>query len=396
MKLVEPFVAHSQAGALAIACIEDAAGFRALREEWALLHSACPDSTPFNSWEWLFSWWQAYGHGKRLRLLSCRLDGQLVGIAPLYVACEKTGIGTSARVLRMVGDGSADSDYLGFIMRPDLRRMLVSQLCQWIATDRCWDVLALRELQESSPLPHGLCQVAEHHKFSLRIEHGRCGVAELPRTFDDFLQSRQPRFRTKLRSLLKKLDQSGLVFQTAVSPRQLKARLRSLFALHQARWHGVGKAGVFDQAAKRLFYAHFVPRFARRGWLRLYSLRDGDSYLAHQLCFGADGTTYLLQEGFDVSNAAASYGQMLRAAVMRHLIERGETRYDFLGGFSKHKQDWGATEGKTVHLVMAQPQWRGWLYFKLPLWREQSASAAKRLLPPTAVRILKRTREGLS
>jgi CelD/BcsL family acetyltransferase involved in cellulose biosynthesis len=215
---------------------------------------------------------------------------------------------------------------------------------------------------------------------------------QLPATFDEFLRSLQPRFRTKVRSLLKKLDQSDLVFEAVVAPNKLRIRLRSLFRLHQARWQDAGGPGVFDRSVKRLFYAHFVPRFARKGWLRFYSLRMGETFLAHELCFGADGVTYLLQEGFDVSNTSASYGQMLRAAVMRQLIERGELRYDFLGGFSRHKQDWGAAEGRSVHLIGARLGWRGHLYFNLPLWREQFASAAKRFLPAVAIQVLKRTR----
>ena len=396
MKVVEPFVPQPQADALAIECIEQTTAFRALRDEWAALHAACPSRTPFNSWEWLFSWWQAYGYGKRLRLLICRFGGELVAVAPLYVATEKTDVGTSVRVLRMLGDGSADSDYLGFLLRPGLSVPLMGEICDWVATDECWDAAAVRELPENSLLPDQLCRAAERHRLLSRMDHGRCGAVDLPNTFDEFLKARQPRFRTKLRSLLKTLEQSGLAFETAVAPNQLRRRLRSLYALHQSRWQTAGATGVFSQKAKRLFYAHFVSRFARRGWLRFYSLRKGDTYLAHQLCFGAEGVTYLLQEGFDASSASASYGQMLRAAVIRHLIENGETRYDFLGGFSRHKQDWGAAEAKTIHLTMARPRWRGWLYFTLPLWREASTQAAKRLLPSTAIRTLKRIRTALS
>ena len=32
-----------------------------------LLYDECPGATPFNSWEWLFSWWQAYGGARQLR-----------------------------------------------------------------------------------------------------------------------------------------------------------------------------------------------------------------------------------------------------------------------------------------------------------------------------------------
>jgi CelD/BcsL family acetyltransferase involved in cellulose biosynthesis len=217
---------------------------------------------------------------------------------------------------------------------------------------------------------------------------------DLPLSFSDFLRQRQPRFRTKLRTLLKRLDENALAFEAHCDARELRRRLRSLFSLHQMRWHHAGVPGVFGDPAKRAFYAHFVTRFARNGWLRLYSLREGDDYLAHQLCFGLGGVTYLLQEGFDVSNAAASYGQMLRAAVIRHLIENGERQYDFLGGFSKHKEDWGGKEGKTVHLVIARRSWRGQFYFTIPVWRDQLVTRAKQVLPTVLVRYLGRLKSA--
>lgn len=374
-------------------CIDDIAGFRALRNDWQVLFQSCPNMTPFNSWEWLFSWWQAYRGARQLRLLTWRTNRVLVGIAPLCLTSEKTNLGIECQVLRFVGDGSSDSDYLGCLIHPGAFTAVVQRLGEWLQASREWDALALRELPESSAWPEAVRNQADRFRFQFRVEYGQCGAVELPVSFEDFLQSRQSRFRTKLRSLLKKLDESSdLAFELSCEPGHLRGRLRSLFALHQKRWQDVGAPGVFGTASKRLFYAHFVPRFARRDWLRLYSLRKGVHYVAHQLCFAFDGITYLLQEGFDVSDKSASYGQMLRAAIMRELIQRGERRYDFLGGFSRHKDDWGATEGKTVHLVVARRQWRGSLYYSLPLWRERLVSEAKRVLPDAVVRGLKQIR----
>lgn len=383
-------MAHkSAAHALEMACIEDTDGFRALRDEWDALHAICREATPFNSWEWLCSWWQVYGGARSLRVLVWRLDGALVGIAPLYVARETGAFGLTVTVLRMVGDGSADSDYLSFLMRDDLSALLLDQFAAWLAAERGCHALVLRDLPEASTLLTGLLAATGKYGLLLRKEYGRCAAIQLPDVFEELLLSLRPRFRTKVRSLLKRLAESQLTFESAVSAEDLKRRLRSLFELHQARWRSAGGVGVFERKAKRRFYALFATRFARKGWLRLYSLRRGDTYVAHQLCFSANGTTYLLQEGFDVSNPASSYGQMLRACVLRHLIERRQRRYDFLGGYSRHKEDWGATEAKTVHVTVAQKSVRGTFYLKLPKWRDQTVEIAKRVLPRAVVQSLK-------
>jgi CelD/BcsL family acetyltransferase involved in cellulose biosynthesis len=226
----------------------------------------------------------------------------------------------------------------------------------------------------------------------VRETRSAAAFLDLPATLDEFLRARQSRFRTRLRALLRRIDDGELVFEADADASTLRARLRSLFALHQRRWQAAGGPGVFGTRAKRMFYAHFAPRFARRGWLRLYSLRDASGYRAHQLCFGRNGITYLLQEGFDADDTSASFGQALRAAVVRDLIDRGERGYDFLGGFSRHKSDWGARETEVVHLVLGRRNLRGWLRVRAPQWREALAPGIKRALPPALVERLRRVR----
>ena len=385
---------HRTAPATGVECIRDARGFRSLRTEWHQLSTRYPGVTPFNSWEWLFSWWQAYGAGRQLRILLIRIDGSLAGIMPLYLGSEITTLGIRCSVLRFIGDGSFDSDHLGFLFEPVKQTAVMQQFEQWLRHEREWDALVLREITASSVLGPALHDLAGSLAMPIRADTSACAVLDLPRSFGEFLEDRQSRFRTRIRSSLKSIDAGELVFEAQCTPRDLRKRLRSLFDLHQRRWGASGRSGVFGASAKRLFYAHFVPRFARNGWLRLYSLRRGNEYVAHQLCFGTGGTTYLLQEGFDVSDPTASYGQVLRAAVIRHLIASGETRYDFLGGISRHKVDWGAKRGSMTHLIIARKAFRGWLYLNAPALREQIAVMAKRLLPESVWQRLRRAREA--
>jgi CelD/BcsL family acetyltransferase involved in cellulose biosynthesis len=378
-------------GSIAVQCVADPALLRSLRGEWQNLFSRCPRATPFNSWDWLFSWWQAYGAGRQLRVVLVRIDGTLAGIAPLYVGQEKSSLRTPCSVMRFIGDGSFDSDHLDFLIDPSRENVVMLQFEDWLRRSRDWDVLALREITGGSRLDAAMRDFARKLGLRFRTEESVCAVLDLPASYEEFLQARQSRFRTKARSLTKRIDQGDIAFETQCGPAGLRKKLRSLFDLHQRRWNAAGQPGVFGPRAKRLFYAHFVPRFARTGWLRLYSLRHGQEYVAHQLCFGVAGTTFLLQEGFDVSDPAASFGQMLRAAVVRQLIESGEKRYDFLGGYSSHKELWGARPGKVNHVLVARKNLRALVYFNAPAWRECIAAKAKRTLPDQVLKRLRRT-----
>ena len=375
---------------MTVDCVESADGLRGLRDTWRNLLDASPGATPFNSWEWAFSWWKAYGRARPLKVLVFRDAEGVAGIAPLYLDHERIGSGLRARVLHVIGDGSFDSDYLGFIVRQGAEDAVLARWFAWLRQGRDWDAVALRAIAEQSALPGALCALAGAAGMPFTTDYSPCATLRLPGSFDAFLRERRSRFRTKLRALLRKVDDGQVTFVSECAPRELHGRLRSLFALHQARLRAAGSPGVFGAAPKRRFYAHFAVRFARAGWLRLYSLRLGEAYVAHELCFSRNGVTYLLQEGFDTTDAAASYGQTLRAAVVRHLIDRGETTYDFLGGASRHKDDWGATEGRLVHVIIGRNGWRGSLYVKLPSLRERAAVLAKRVLPARAIAALRR------
>ncbi len=350
-------------GKLDLRCVDSTQNFRELKKDWGTLLEACSEATLFNSWEWLFSWWQAYGDEKKLRILLWwdTEHAKLVGIAPLYLAREAIGPGLQCRVLRFLGDGSHDSDYLNFVVHPAYNiETMVADFGQWFRTNHEYDAAVFNTIPAHSLLPDVLAQFAEKMDMLFGREDQRCGMALLPNSVETFLAERRSRFRTKLRAVLRTFDaQNDFIFENDIT--NLKKRLRSLFLLHGLRWQKQGQPGVFINKKKRLFYSYFAPRFARNGWLRFYSLRAGSKYLAHEMCFGKNGQTLLLQEGFDVVDEKASYGQMLRAVVIRSLIERGEKAYDFLGGYSDHKTDWGAIQGKMVRMIIAKKNWRGQL-----------------------------------
>jgi CelD/BcsL family acetyltransferase involved in cellulose biosynthesis len=169
----------AHAGASGVERLRSIDDFRNLRDAWQALHEACTDRvTPFNSWEWAFSWWQTYGERRELVLLVARDAAGVAGIAPLYLARETAAPGIQASVLHIVGDGSNDSDYLGFILRPGVEAQVLEQMCDWLSAHRQWDAVALRELPEHSPLPKVLAGLARRRGWRMRIENGRCAALD--------------------------------------------------------------------------------------------------------------------------------------------------------------------------------------------------------------------------
>ena len=91
--------------------LRSAVEFAALEEEWEDLYHDSAQATPFQSWAWLYSWWESYGEDYELRLVTVR-DGRglLVGVAPLA-----TSIGLASASCSFVGTGP--TDYLDVLIR---------------------------------------------------------------------------------------------------------------------------------------------------------------------------------------------------------------------------------------------------------------------------------------
>jgi CelD/BcsL family acetyltransferase involved in cellulose biosynthesis len=104
--------------------------------------------------------------------------------------------------------------------------------------------------------------------------------------------------------------------------------------------------------------------FLQRGWLEFWVLELDGAPVAAQFCFRYKDTVYLLQEGFDPHYTKDRIGYALRANVLRHCIETGAKRYDFLGGSDPYKQKFGAQRESYLTINFAKPRTLGALYLR--------------------------------
>ena len=325
--------------------------------EWEDILSTNPLLSIFSTPEWICSWWKTFGSSCRMQTVAfTNTRHQLVGLAPLYLAHVGSKPFGKLRWLRLIGDGSGDSDNMDLITRPGFEEPCAVAFLKWLASQSGWDLCCLNMLPEHSKIARALSHQLGAARWPLTVEHAPNAAIDLPSSWDSFVESLSGDFRPLVTRYPKRLANRYRVrIHRCERAEELDRSLEILFSLHQKRWNQASEPGSFGCTQRRDFYRLISESFLRRRWLELWFLELDGIDVAAQFCFSYRNTAYILQEGFDPNFSRDKVGYVLRGAIIRYLIDLGVKRYDFLGGFSSHKQRWGAQAGSYLSLTFAPP-----------------------------------------
>jgi peptidoglycan/xylan/chitin deacetylase (PgdA/CDA1 family)/CelD/BcsL family acetyltransferase involved in cellulose biosynthesis len=368
--------------------IGDENGLAQLRPAWDALVGQSASNTIFVTWEWLAAWWSAYGAPGELRLLAIYDEaGPLRGIAPLRSSRQKR-YGQSVAALSFVGDGSFDSDYLDFISAPGCEDDVVAAVSGHLAGElKDGAVLALNEIPDRSRHLGAIRKWGSGRGMVLTEADVPCATVRLPETWDAYLALLKPRFRTKARSVLRNLESRANVrFGFCESHGELDRLLPALFDLHARRWQQEGKPGVFGIPGKQNFYRTVSAALLERGRLRFSFLEWNGRILACQYGFVYEGVYSQLQEGYEPAVEHWNVGIGLRSWSIRELLKQGVREYDFLGGVSRHKTDWGAEVKHSKRILLGSRTRRNALFLHGPEWETQARESIRALVPDAILR----------
>lgn len=317
---------------------------QALEPEWKALLEDTSVSSPFLTWEWVWTWWQTFSARSQPWVVTARDsgDGRLVALAPFVLRARALPGRPRYRDLTFMGSNSVSPDHLDIPVLPGYEQPVASKLVAHLeANSRRWDVLHFDGVSGGSLLLLSLLQRTRPLWWT--SSHVSCPFIRLPRTWEEYNSTLNQKLRRNLRSRERRLqrDTGGNAgFRTASDAREVADALSALFALHDESWGKRGIPSVFTEPLITEFHRRVAGLFHQNGWLRLQSLYVGDEPIAAAYCLLYRGVTYFYQTAFHPSWARYGPGAAMLACAIKRSIEDGATEFDFLRGSEPYKLQW--------------------------------------------------------
>jgi CelD/BcsL family acetyltransferase involved in cellulose biosynthesis len=373
--------------ALTVSKISTWSELERLRSVWESLLRESSGPTIFSTPEWLGAWWRAFANGNELVILVFHnAVNEIVGLAPFYKDRVSGPLSFSVRRLRLVGDGSGDSDNLDLIVRQGCEGSYVQALLAWLTAEPGWDVCELNTLPLDSSSLTAMVHELKARRWKFRQLETPRSTISLPEKWEDYLGQISKKEKTKINYYTNRLKRRFEVgFSRCTDDNELQACLDKLFELHQKRWELRREPGSFASTARREFYYDMARSFLKQRWLEFWQLKLDGKTVAAQFGFRYRDAVYSLQEGFDPGLSSDRVGYVLRAQALRTLISEGVHHYDFLGGENPSKDRWGAQIGHYIDIHFARPRSRGAAFLRLDGAARWAKDWLKSNLPTAAI-----------
>lgn len=323
--------------------VEHPRRFADLEEEWEELYAESPRATPFQSWAWLYSWWEHYGDGFDLRIITLRADGLLVGVVPLMLKRSR-----GPRVLLFIGTGM--TDYLDLLARRGWEGQVSTAAVGAIRGLRSWHVADLWDARPSAVVWDVLL-----HWDGPKTHFRLFGCPRIDvKPWDEVLRSVSRNLRKSTKVALKRVKTDGVSERTVGEADAAEAALR-LVALHRESWEG---REIGPEHATRRFEKHFqstIQRMAARGYGAVSEWwHDGEVIVSAFQVFGEDSVGGVLHGASQEARERYQVSGLFHWLGVKTALERGMPYFDTGRGEEAYKLRWTSTVVPNHRLILGR------------------------------------------
>ena len=303
-----------------------------VRDDWLALLGPPQARRVFEHPRWQQVWLDEFHRHDDARFLTIRDGGVLVGLASLLVSGESVSF---------VGDHNI-CEYMDFLLPPGKEEAVLSAIVDALLNDgrREFDFWGLRA---DSPTLTLLPRLARGRGLDVRIEdEAVCPSLDLPPTWEDYLNGLSGKNRHELRRKMRRLEKTAgpMEFRVLCSPQEFEEGMDDFLRLMTLK---SDKAQFMTEDMERFFRRAGVA-MAEEGLAGLYMFELDGRRVASTFCFEDRDETLIYNSGYDPQYAYLSVGLLSKAACLRHAIEDGRQRLDFLRGSEPYKYDLGGKD----------------------------------------------------
>lgn len=322
--------------------ITSEAGFIALEPVWDKLLNESATHSPFQLWDYVRLWWEAFRAEYQLCIGVVRdKASQVVGIAPLVIGAD---CGESRQRLRhlgfMNGLGEVQGERMDVLVQSGREAEVTPLLAGVLSkSSASWDVVRLNKVPEESP-NHALL-LAEMRRCGLAagvLNQSACRCFDLPESWEVFEKSKSGNFRRNIRRYwghLLERHQSHVVMDM---PSEEAAR--EFFRLHAMHWPD-GVSSFLRPSAMKIHEALLRLWMPKGRVLMPFILVEGRAS-GSVYAFSHQGEMFICQLGWDKAYASISMGNLAVRACVQEAIQRGLKMADFLPGEYRYKREWSS------------------------------------------------------
>ncbi|HLG99699.1 MAG TPA: hypothetical protein VKX49_25550 [Bryobacteraceae bacterium] len=202
---------------LNIELIDDTAHLKEFSPEWSRFHARVSAPTPFQTPEWLLTWW-AHFHSGKPHVVIFRNDSQVVGVLPCFLHDWNNR-------LQLTLMGSGITDYLDPVF--DMRHCsaIMDAFTGHLHNQSGWDVCNWQDLSAGTPL----------RALGPTVDDSPCSRIPLADSFEAYHAALPYGIRRNIRRDTTQTETLGPI-QFAVTTEADPNLLNALADLHRARW----------------------------------------------------------------------------------------------------------------------------------------------------------------
>ncbi len=329
-----------------------------LERDWSDLESRSNRSF-FVSWAWIGAWLRALPSNIHPELLRVELEGRTAALGILVRKSVKRSLVLSSRALFLNSTGNPNLDeitmeYNGLLCESGLELEAVQRCVEYLTSQGDWDewfVDGLHgvDLTQNATVP-GVRWVTRRQTKCHYVD-----LESLRRSGGHYLDLLGANTRHNIRRSIREYEKIGpLVLESASTQEQATTFLGGLKPLHQEYWQAKGLPGSFAYSFFDDFHTSLVRTLFDEGLIQLIQLRAGDDTIGYLYNFVDRGRVYNYQSGYDYSLCPGTQGRpglIAHAYAVEFNCAQGQTRYEFMAGDTRYKQDLGVGYSDMFWLV---------------------------------------------